>query len=150
MTMDIFNRWGITDLKFRDYIYRMIQFHGRVKMNRNVTESAIRRLDINVGQDIIFDLIDFCKCDITTKFDAKRIKIQTSLDTIKKRIIEIRKKDDDAKWRSPITGYVIMELLGNVAGPVIGKIKKIVDPKIKSGKWSKKVAIDYIIDNYQL
>lgn len=149
MTMDIFDSWGISEPKFRDYVYRMIQYHGRVKMHRDVTESAIRRLDVNVGQDIIFDLINFCKCDITTKYDAKRNRIVTSLDTIKNRITEIREKDNDAKWRSPITGYVIMELLGTVAGPVIGKIKKITDPKIKSGEWSEKDAIDYIVDNYK-
>ena len=42
-----------------------------------------------------------------------------------------------------------MDLLGTVEGPVIGQIKKIVDPKIKSGEWTEKDAIDYIIRNYK-
>lgn len=149
MTMDIFNRWGISNPKFIDYIYRMIKYHGRVKMHRDVTESAIRRLDNSVGQDVIFDLIDFCKCDITTKYPHKRKRIVDSLNTIKNRIVEIREKDEDAKWRSPITGYVIMNLLGTVEGPVIGQIKKVVDPKLKTGEWSEKDAIDYILNNYK-
>jgi len=150
MTMDIFDRWGIADAKIREYIYKMIKYHGRVKMHRDVTESAIRRLDNNVGPDIIFDLIEFCKCDITTKHDHKRQRIVDSLNTIKKRIEEIRAKDEDAKWRSPITGYVIMNLLGTVQGPVIGEIKKVVDPKLKSGEWTEKDAIDYIINTHKI
>jgi len=148
MALDVLDQWGI-DKKNREYIYKMIQYHGRVKMHRDVTESAIRRLDNNVGKNIIFDLIDFCKCDITTKYDYKRKRIIDSLDTIKNRIEEVRAKDEDSKWRSPITGYVIMELIGTVQGPVIGEIKKVVDPKIKSGEWTEKQAIDYIVNNYK-
>jgi len=149
MSLDILDRWGITDKDIREYIYNMIKYHGRVKMHRDVTESAIRRLDNNVGQDIIFDLIHFCKCDLTTKYDHKRQRIVDSLNKITERIKEVRDKDEDAKWRSPITGYVIMNLLGTVEGPTIGKIKKVVDPKLKTGEWSEKDAIDYIITNYK-
>jgi len=148
MSTSILDKWGITDKTKREYIYNMIKYYGRVKMHRDVTESAIRRLDNSVGQDVIFDLIDFCKCDITTKFDHKRERIVSSLNTIKERIKEVREKDEDAKWRSPITGYVVMQLLGTVEGPVIGQIKRIVDPKLKSGEWSEKDAVDYIIKNY--
>jgi len=148
MTMDILDRWGITDKNFRDYLYRMIKYHGRVKMHRDVTESAIRRLDNNIGQDIIFDLIEFCKCDLTTKYDHKRQRIVDSLNTIKDRIKDVRKKDKESEWRSPITGFVIMKLIGVSEGPVIGQIKKVVDPKLKSGEWSEKDAIDYIVSNY--
>ena len=42
-----------------------------------------------------------------------------------------------------------MKLIGVSEGPVIGEIKKVVDPKLKSGKWSEKDAIDYIINNYK-
>jgi len=149
MSLNILDRWGITDKNKREYIYNMIKYHGRVKMHRDVTESAIRRLDTQVGKDVIFDLIDFCKCDITTKYDYKKQRIVDSLNTIKDRIQEVRNKDEEAKWRSPITGFVIMKLIGISEGPIIGQIKKVVDPKLKSGEWSEKDAIDYIIDNYK-
>ena len=149
MAMDILDKLGITDKKTKEYIYNMIKYHGRVKMHRDVTESAIRRLDNSVGQDVIFDLIEFCKCDLTTKYDHKRKRITESLNTIKERIKEVRKKDEEAKWRSPITGFVIMKLIGVSEGPVIGEIKRVVDPKLKTGEWSEKDAIDYIIKNYK-
>ena len=59
MAMNILNEWGVFDDNLKSYVYRMIYFHGRTKLHRDITESAIRRLDNEVGKDIIFDLIDF-------------------------------------------------------------------------------------------
>jgi poly(A) polymerase len=138
----------IYDLELIKYVYRMIFYHGRIKMHRDVSESAIRRLDNEVGRDIIFDLIEFCKNDMTTKFDDKRDRITASLDTIKQRIIEVREKDEDAKWRSPLTGNMVMELLGIGEGRVIGEIKRKLDPKLKTGEIELSDAIEYININY--
>ena len=75
MAMSIMENCGIQDKELKDYVYRMILHHGRTKVHRDVTESAIRRLDTEVGKDIMFDLIDFCKCDLTTRFADKRERI---------------------------------------------------------------------------
>ena len=145
MIKPILKRFNITNPKTVDYVYRMVKYHGRVKMHRDVTESAIRRLDNEVGQDIILELIEFCKCDITTKFEDKRKRIISGLDIIKERILEVRKKDEQARWRSPITGHIIMNLLGVSTGRMIGDIKNVTDSKIKSGEWTEKEAIEYIL-----
>lgn len=145
MVKSILKRFNITNPKTIDYIYKMVKYHGRVKMHRDVTESAIRRLDNEVGEDIILDLIEFCKCDITTKFDYKRDRIVSGLETIKNRILEVRKKDEEAKWRSPITGHIIMNLLGETTGRLIGEIKRVTDTKIKNGEWTEDDAIKYIL-----
>jgi len=144
MAMMIMEKWGIFDKELKDYVYRMILHHGRTKVNRDVTESAIRRLDNEVGQDIIFDLINFCKCDLTTKYEDKRERINSSLDTIKQRIIEVRAKDEESKWRSPLTGHMVMNLLGVGQGRIIGEIKGELDPKLKSGEITLEDAIEYI------
>lgn len=145
MIKPILKRFNITNPKTVDYVYRMVKYHGRVKMHRDVTESAIRRLDNEVGQDIILELIEFCKCDITTRFEDKRNRIVTGLDTIKERVLEVRKKDEQAKWRSPITGHIIMNLLGVSTSRLVGDIKNVTDSKIKSGEWTEKEAIEYIL-----
>jgi poly(A) polymerase len=147
MSIDILKKWGITDKKLINYVYRMILFHGRTKIHRDVTESAIRRLDNEVGKDVIFDLIDFCKLDLTTKYEYKKQRIISSLDTIKDRIIEIRNKDEESKWRSPLTGHVIMELLDVGQGRIIGDIKKELDPLLKKGEMDLEQAIEYINKN---
>ena len=144
MVKKILKRFNITNKKTIDYVYRMVKYHGRVKMHRDVTESAIRRLDLEVGHDIVLELIEFCKCDITTKYDDKRQRIISGLDEIKNRILEVRKKDNESKWRSPITGTIIMEMLGITTGRMVGDIKKVTDEKIKSGEWTEENAISYI------
>lgn len=144
MTLMILDKCGIFDKELKDYLYRMILHHGRTKVHRDITESAIRRLDIEVGQDIIFDLINFCKCDITTKYQDKRDRVNSTLDTIKQRIIEVRTKDDESKWRSPLTGYMVMNLLGVGQGRIIGEIKGELDPKLKNGEITLEDAIEYI------
>lgn len=147
MSVEILNKWGVIDPITIDYVYRMIMYHGRIKIGSNSNESAIRRLDNEIGKDIIFDLIDFAKCDLTTKFEDKKSKIIYFLDNLKKRIIEIRKIDEDAKWRSPLTGYIIMELLNISEGKTIGIIKKELDPKLKSNEITLEEAIIYIKEN---
>lgn len=147
MAMKIMDREKESDV-VKDYVYRMIKFHGRVKMHTDVTDAAIRRLCKEVGDDIIFDLIEFCKCDLTTRFDDKKQRIRDNLDAIKKRIIEVRKKDADAKWRSPISGYDIMELTGLQQGPELGRIKKEIDPRLKAGTMTRQEAITYIKNKY--
>lgn len=144
MVHKILKRFNINNKKTIDYVYRMVKYHGRVKMHRDVTESAIRRLDFEVGSDIVLDLIEFCKCDLTTKYEDKRQRIVSGLDEIKNRILEVRKKDEEAKWRSPITGTIIMEILGLGTGRMVGEIKKLTDEKIKSGEWTEEDAINYI------
>lgn len=148
MSTNILDKWDVSDY-LKNYVYRMVYYHGRTKLHRDITDSAIRRLDNEVGQDIIFDLIDFCKCDITTKFQNKRQRIHDSLDVIKQRIIEVRKMDEDSKWKSPLTGFIIMDLLGIEQGKLIGDIKKELDPKLKSGEIDLDYAINYIKKLYK-
>lgn len=149
MVIDIFDRFNIEDDYLKDYVYRMVYFHGRVKMHRDVTESAIRRLDKEVGQDIIFDLIEFCKCDITTKFNDKRDRIVSSLNTIKDRITEVRNKDKEAEWRSPLTGDMVMELLNIKPCKLVGDIKKEFDPLLKNNEITLEQVIEAINTKYK-
>jgi len=148
MVIKIFKRMKIKDKDFINYVYRMIYYHGRTKILRNVTESAIRRFDKEIGLDIVNDLVDFCKCDITTKSNEKRERFQSALDIIRNRIFEVNKKDEESKWRSPLTGKIIMETLNIKPCKLIGNIKKKYDPffrkeKITLSEAIKQIKIDY-------
>lgn len=115
-----------------NYFVRMVKFHGRLKLIDDVTDSAIRRLDKEIGDDIIFDLIEFCKYDNSTSKPEKLKRICNGLDDIKNRIIEVRTKDKEASWRSPLTGDIIMEILNIPQGRLVGEIKKEYDEKFKN------------------
>lgn len=147
--MKIIKRWNITDKKFIDYTYRMIKFHGRTKMPRTITDSAVRRFTKEIGIDIINDLMDFCKCDITTKFPDKRERFQSALDVIREKCFSVAREDKNAEWRSPLTGEIIMKTLNIKPSRLIGDIKKKYDPLFKDGKITLEEAIEEIIKNYE-
>ena len=144
MVLIIFDRMGIKDKDFIDYVYRMIYYHGRTKIPRNVTESAIRRFGREIGLDIVNDLMDFCKCDITTKNNEKRERFQSALGVIRNRIFELNIKDEESKWRNPLTGEIIMEILDIKPCKLIGDIKKKYEPLFKNGKITLEEAIKEI------
>lgn len=148
MFLDIMKRWNIKDKKFVDYCYRMIKFHGRTKMPRTITDSAVRRFTKEIGIDIINDLMDFCKCDITTKFPDKRERQQSALDVIRNKVFEVAKKDEEAKWRSPLTGELIMKTLNIKPSRLVGDIKKKYDPLFKENKITLEEAIKEIKNEY--
>jgi len=132
MLRKIFNRLHIdkNDLK---YVSLLIAEHGLPKelCDSNISDSAIRRFSKKLGKNLE-DLILFCKCDITTKFDWKRIKQQNNMDELLVRINKLKEDDLKAEWRSPITGDVIMRHYGKIDGKDIGKIKSLVEKAIKS------------------
>jgi len=148
MWLKIVKRWNITDEKFIDYTYRMIKFHGRTKMPRDINDSAVRRFTKEIGIDIINDLMDFCKCDITTKFEDKRLRFQSALDVIRQRCFEVEKSDEEAKWRSPLTGEIIMKTLNIKPGKLVGDIKKKYDPLFKENKITLDDAIKELKNGY--
>lgn len=148
MFLKIMKRWKITDENFINYCYRMIKFHGRTKMPKDITDSAVRRFTKEIGIDIINDLMDFCKCDITTKFDDKRKRQQNALEIIRNKVFEVAKKDEENKWRSPLTGDIIMKTLNIKPSKLIGDIKKIYDPLFKENKITLEEAINEIKKNY--
>lgn len=149
MTMEILKRWNVEDEELLNYVHRIIYFHGRTKMHRDITDSAIRRFSKEVGIDIVSDLIDFCKCDITTKFEDKRQRYQSALDVIRTRVFEVEKMDEEAKWRSPLTGEIIMRELNLKPCKLIGDIKKVYDPLFKEDKITLEEAIMQIKQQYK-
>ena len=149
MWIKIIKRWGIEDEKFIDYTHRMIKYHGRTKMPRTITDSAVRRFTKEIGIDIINDLMDFCKCDITTKFEDKRVRFQSALDVIRDKCFDVAKYDEAEKWRSPLTGEIIMEALNIKPSRLIGDIKKKYDILFKEDNITLEDAIEEIIKEYK-
>ena len=149
MWLKILKRWNIEDKEFIDFTHRMIKFHGRTKMPKAITDSAVRRFTKEIGIDIINDLMDFCKCDITTKFEDKRKRFQSALDVIREKCFEVTKNDEKAKWRSPLTGEIIMKTLNIKPSRLIGDIKKKYEPLFKEGKITLEEAIKQIKNDYK-
>ena len=116
------------------YVCKLVRWHLQpiALMDDGITDSAVRRLIVNLGDDLD-DLLILCRGDITTANQKKKIKRLKNYDTLKERIAEVMKKDHMREFQSPVRGEEIMELTGLQPGPTIGKIKKELERAILDG-----------------
>ena len=141
MVKKIFKRLQLDEDQL-DYVICIVKQHGKMKElteNKQVSDSAIRRFAKEIGDDIE-DLVLFCKCDITTRFEDKMARQKSALDNVFKRIVEINQKDEEDKWRSPIDGQMIMDEFDIGPSRMLGDIKKKIEDAIKAGQ---------VEDNYE-
>ena len=130
----IFDRFDLDKSKL-DYVTKLVEYHGITKelTKDGVTDSAIRRFSTELSE-YVDDLLLFCKCDMTTTSYAKRQRFQNDLDKLKDRIEIVKRKDEVAKWRSPIDGNFIMKELNIQPGRKLGLVKAEIERAIKANE----------------
>ena len=122
------------------YLAKLVRWHQQPisLMDEGVTDSAVRRLIVNLGDDLQ-DLLILCRSDITTGNELKLKKRLANYDYLEKRISEVIETDKLRAFQSPVRGDEIMKECGLKPGPTVGKIKKALEEAILDGK----VANDY-------
>lgn len=116
------------------YIGKLIRWHLQpiALMDEGITDSAVRRLIVNVGDDLQ-DLLILCRGDITTGNQKKKERRLKKYDELEQRIAEVIERDKLRAFQSPVRGEEIMALTGLQAGPTIGKMKKEIERAILDG-----------------
>lgn len=112
-------------------VYTIVKYHGQPK---NVgSESSVRRLGVEVGE-YFNDLIDFCKCDLTSKFENKNIKYRNELDQLRiyKEFLDDKAIKD--AWRPPFTGNDVLDIIQTTDKRMVGTIKQELIDLIKNGQ----------------
>ena len=105
------------------------------------TDSAVRRYIIDAG-DMLEELNELVRCDVTTKNNEKAETIYKYLDELEKRIEAVKEKEELSKLRPPVDGNEIMEILNLKPGPTLGKIMdSLYEQRINEGEVSKEQAI---------
>lgn len=115
-------------------IRKLIRLHLRpiAIAGEEVTDSAVRRLRVEAG-DSIYDLLILCRADITSKNPEKVKQFQNNFNEVETRIITVEEKDKLRAFQSPVRGDEIMRFYGIAPGPLVGKIKGLIETAILDG-----------------
>ncbi len=119
----------------RDFITKLTALHLRPisLAKKEVTDSAIRRLIVDAGEEID-DLMILCRADITTKNPKNISKYLANFDRVDKRIKEVMEIDKLKAFQSPVRGDEIMKMFNLSPGKEVGKIKTMIEDAIINGE----------------
>ncbi len=133
MVRSIFRRLKLSIDKSK-YVEKLVRLHLRpmALVDESVTDSAIRRLIVQAGEDLD-DLIKLCRADITTRNPKLVEEYSRNYDIVVRKIKEVEEKDRLRAFKSPVDGNEIMRALGLSSGPLVGRLKKAIEEAILDG-----------------
>lgn len=131
------------------YVQKIVMLSSRpiALIDENVTDSALRRLLYDAGDDFE-DLFVLCKADITTKNEKKQQRFKKNFILVEQKIREVEERDRIRNFQPPVSGEEIMNIFGIGPGREIGIIKNSIKEAILEGeiKNDRESALNYMFE----